>query len=586
MSTRSPLCVVVGHVDHGKSSILDKIRGTAIVQKEAGAITQAIGASIIPMGTIKNVCGDLLTKLNMNFSLPGLLFIDTPGHAAFTSLRKRGGNLADIAILVVDINEGFKPQTIEAIEILKSYKTPFIIAANKMDLISGWKKNSDTLVTNIAGQRDDVRNKLDAKLYELVGKFYEFGFESERFDRLEDFTKQLGIIPCSAKTGEGLPELLSILSAIAQKFLEKNLSFDENAPGKGTILEVKEEQGLGKTLDVIIYDGKIKKTDEIIIGTTDGVVKTKIRALLQPAPLSEMRDKKSKFIPVNEAIAATGVKISAPDIENVVSGMPLRVLRDLDEDELKEQIQSELDQIFIETEKDGIIIKADTLGGLEALINLLKDKNIKIKKADIGNISRHDMIDAESSFEKNPLNSVILGFNCTQNKDATDNPKVKVITNNVIYKVIEDFETWTLESKDNLDKLKLSMITPIAKILLMKNHTFRQSNPAIVGTDILAGKIKCGMHLMKNGEPVGKVKSMKDKNDNLNEAKAGLQLAVAYDGVSVGRQIQEGDVLYSKISEEEFRTLKENSEQLKDDEKNTLKEIAKIMREKNPVWGV
>lgn len=589
MSTRSPLCVVVGHVDHGKSSILDKIRGSAIVKSEAGAITQAIGASIIPIETIKNICGPLLEKLKLSFSLPGLLFIDTPGHAAFTSLRKRGGNLADIAILVVDINEGFKPQTIEAIEILRSFKTPFIVAANKVDMISGWKiKEGMSLIENIKSQREETRNKLDTKLYELVAKFYEMGFESERFDRLENFTKQLAIIPCSAKSGEGLPELLSILSGLAQKFLEKRLEFEEDLPGKGTILEVKEEEGLGKTLDIIIYDGSISKGDTIVIGTIKNPIVTKVRALLQPLPLSEMRDKKAKFLPVEKAVAATGVKISAPDIEDAVSGMPVRVARsEKDIEKIKEEIKEEVDSILIETEKDGIIIKADTLGGLEALTNLLKEKKIKIKKAAIGNISRHDISEAESGFEKTPTNSVILGFNIEINKEIECvSQKVKIITNKVIYKLIEDFENWLKDAEQNIEKMRLNALTRPAKIRLMPNHVFRQNNPAIVGTEIISGKIRTGMQLTKDGKQLTYIKSMKDGEDHLSEASSGKQLAVAYNNVTVGRQIFEGDILYSLISEEEFRKLKELKECLSKDETEILKEIAQIMRKENPLWGV
>lgn len=587
MSTRSPLCVVVGHVDHGKSSILDKIRGTAIVKSEAGAITQAIGASIIPIDTIKKMCGPLLEKLKLKFTLPGLLFIDTPGHAAFTSLRKRGGNLADIAILVVDVNEGFKPQTIEAIEILKSYKTPFIVAANKVDLVAGWKSKEGPLIDSINAQSFDVKQKLDAKLYELVGKFYELGFESERFDRLSDFSKQLAIIPCSAKTQEGLPELLSILSALAQKFLEKNLEMDENKPGKGTVLEVKEDVGLGKTIDVIIYDGTIKKGDTIVIGTLNTPIVTKVKALFEPDPLAEMRDKKAKFSNVDFAVAATGVKISAPELDNVVSGMPLRVLgKDDDVNAISNEIKSEVDEILIETEKEGIIIKADTLGGLEALTNLLKEKKIKIKKAAIGNISRHELFEAESSFEKDPLQSVILGFNVGLGKDILENPKVKIITNNVIYRLIEDFVNWQNESAKDVDKLKIGALIRPVKIKLMPNHVFRQNNPAIVGTDILVGKIKTGMPLMKNGKQITHIKSMKEDKDNVSEAKQGKQLAVAYDNITVGRQVFEGDVLYSAIPEDHFRKLKELKDLLTKDEIEVLKEIAVMMREENPVWGV
>ena len=209
-SLRSPICSVLGHVDHGKSSILDAIRESSIISKEAGGITQAIGASIVPLEVLKKKCGKLLDAMNLQVTIPGLLFIDTPGHAAFTSLRKRGGNLADIAVLVIDINEGVKAQTLECIDILKQYKTPFIVALNKIDLISGWKSSKSILLKNLQEQGENVRQIIETKLYEIVGKFSELGFEAERFDRIEDHTKQIAIVPTSAKTSEGIPELLMV----------------------------------------------------------------------------------------------------------------------------------------------------------------------------------------------------------------------------------------------------------------------------------------------------------------------------------------------------------------------------------------
>lgn len=588
MSVRSPIVVVVGHVDHGKSSILDSLRGTNIVQSEAGAITQAIGASMIPMNVIKQTCGKLLDSLKTEFTIPGLLFIDTPGHAAFTSLRKRGGNLADIAILVVDMNEGFKPQTIEAIEILKSYKTPFVIAANKVDLVAGWKSHPEmSLLQNISSQTTDVQQKFETKTYELIAKFYEKGFECERFDRLESFAKQLAIIPTSAKSKEGLPELMMVLTGLAQKFLEKSLEYDSEKPGKGTILEVKEEQGLGTTIDVILYDGTIRKNDTVVIGSVGAEpIVTKVRALLEPNPLAEMRDKKSKFKPVNVAVAATGIKISAPDLKDVVSGMPIIVCNDDTLEEVKEQIQNEVDEILIQTEKEGIIIKADALGGLEALNNLLTEKGIAIKKADIGNITKKDVAEAQSNYD-NPLNSVILGFNVEAGADVIIPEGVKIIHNNIIYKLLEDFEEWRENKQKELESSKLDEVIRPVKVQIMPNMVFRQSGPAICGTDVIAGVLKTGTPLMdSHGKKVGSVKSMKHDNENVNKISSGVQLPVGYDGLVIGKHADEGDYLYSFMSETAFRKLKDLSKFLDKKEIETLKEIAEIMREDNPVWGV
>ncbi|MBU0461132.1 MAG: translation initiation factor IF-2 [Nanoarchaeota archaeon] len=584
---RSPICSVLGHVDHGKSSILDAIRDSCIVAKEAGAITQAIGASIVPVEILKKKCGKLLEAMKITVTIPGLLFIDTPGHAAFTSLRKRGGNLADIAILVVDINEGFKPQTIEALEILKFYKTPFIVAANKIDLISGWQSKQVGIIQEINSQRPQTITAIETKLYELVGKLSEYGFNSERFDRVDDFTKEIGIIPVSAKTREGLPELMMMITGLAQKYLEQNLKVNIAGPAKGTILEVKEEKGLGVTMDVIIYDGIIKVNDQIVIGGVEAPIVTKVRALLEPMPLAEMRDVKSKFKPVKEAVAATGVKISAPDIENVVAGMPLRVATKDTLEQVKDEITEEIENVMIETDNDGIIIKADTIGSLEALTNLLQGKNIPIRKAMVGDISKKDVSDAQSNYEADPLTAVILGFNIKVSDEVKSlSPHVKILTNDVIYRLIEDFEKWQEGMKKALEASQLDVLTRPCKFKIMPNYVFRQSNPAIVGADILNGRLKTGAGVMKDGKTISTVKEIQAEKENLSVVEQGKQVAVALTNVTVGRQIHENDILYTYIPESDFKKLKELKEYLTRSEIEALKEIAEIMRKQNPVWGI
>ncbi|MBW3003389.1 translation initiation factor IF-2 [Candidatus Woesearchaeota archaeon] len=587
MKLRSPICTVVGHVDHGKSSILDNIRGTTIISSEAGAITQAIGASIVPLEIVRKICGPLLDALKMEFTIPGILFIDTPGHAAFTNLRKRGGNLADIAVLVVDINEGFKPQTIEAIEILKSYKTPFVVAANKIDLIPGWQTKQGNVLQTINSQSANVITAVETKLYELVGKIHELGFESERFDRVEDYTKQIAIVPCSAKTGSGIPELLMVITGLAQKYLEKCLKCNTEGPAEGIILEVKEEKGLGKTMDVIIFDGTLKVNDTIVIAGLEKPVTGKVRALFEPMPLSEMRDKKAKFKSVKEAVAATGVKISAPGTEEAVAGMPIKSVDKKDIEKVKEDIQKEVEEVTIETDRIGIIIKADTLGSLEALISLLKEKDIPIRKATIGSISKKDVRDAESNFEKDPMFSVILGFNIDIGADVTVSEDVKIITNDVIYRLIEDYEKWKDEQTKRLQEKELDKLVMPCKFKVMPGYVFRQNNPAVCGVDILAGKIRTGTPIMnKEGKEITSVKSIQHEKDSLSEVEAGKQVAFSMEHITIGRQVNEGDILYASIPEEDFRKLKELKKLLSKEQIELLKEIAEIKRRNQPVWGI
>jgi len=576
---RQPILAIMGHVDHGKTLLLDSIRGTAVAAKEAGGITQAIGASIIPMNTIRKVCGQLLEATKQTLTIPGLLFIDTPGHAAFVNLRKRGGNLADIAILVVDITEGLKPQTIESIEILKQYKTPFIIAANKIDLIDGWKPHKGTLLQQLQAQTEDVKRLLDTKLYDLVGQVYEQGIQSDRFDRVSDYTKQVAVIPVSAKTGDGIPELLMILTGLAQKFLENTLKTNVKGPAKGTILEVKEQKGLGTVLDVIIYDGTLNASDTILIGTLDEPIETRIKALLEPEPLAEMREKKSKFKPVKHATASTGVRIVAPGTDNAIAGMPVLVIQN-NKEALIEQIKSEVSEVT-EPDPEGVCVKADALGSLEALATLLREHDIPIRKASIGPISKKDINDAETA--KNPLHRAILGFNIPK----PDTPgEVKVIVNDVIYRLIEDYEKWKDTTQKQLELKHLTKLTKPCKIEVLKGYVFRQSNPAIAGVEIVAGTLQSNTPLMKDGKEITRVKGIQLEQENVDKAGRGKQVAVSMPAITIGRQVQEGDILYSAINEEEFKTYKEYKEHLSDEEKELLKEIAEIMREKNPVWGV
>jgi translation initiation factor 5B len=575
---RQPIIAIMGHVDHGKTLLLDTIRGTAVQAKEAGGITQAIGASIIPLNTVKKVCGDLLKSLNQTLTIPGLLFIDTPGHAAFTNLRKRGGNLADMAILVVDINDGVMPQTKESIEILKQYKTPFIIAANKIDVLKGWQKKKVPIIKSISEQSPDVQRMLDTKLYELVGQVYDLGLQADRFDRVSDYTKQAGIVPISAKTGEGIPELLMILTGLAQKYLEENLKTDVKGAAKGTILEVKEQRGLGTVLDVIIYDGTLKTGDTIIIGTLQEPIVAKVKALLEPEPLAEMREKRSKFKPVKQVTASTGVRLVAPGTEEAIAGMPL-IKVEGNEEELKEQLKREVEEVTA-TDPEGIVVKADSLGSLEALITLLREHGVEIRKASIGPITKKDISDVETT--KDPLQKVILGFNIPK----PDKADIKIITNDVIYRLIEEHDKWKEAEQKRIELTNLAQLTKPCKIQLLKGYVFRQSNPAIAGVEVLAGTLKSNTPLMKNGRELTRTKGIQLDQENVNKAEKGKKVAASMPNVIIGRQLQEGDILYSFITEDEFRKYKEYKRHLSDEEKKLLKEIADIMRADNPVWGV
>ncbi len=576
-SIRSPVVVMVGHVDHGKSSILDKIRGTAIVKTEAGGITQAISSTLVPLDTVKKITGRLLSSLKIDIKLPGLLFLDTPGHAAFNNLRKRGGNLADIAVLVIDINEGIKEQTIEAINILRNYKTPFLIAANKIDLIPGYRHHSANLIDNIGKQSEHTKKELDSRIYTLVGKLYNLGFESERFDRVQDYRKQVAIVPISAKIADGIPELLMVITGLAQRYLEESLRINVSGPGKGVILEIKEEKGLGKTLDVILYDGKIKVDDTIVIGGIDKPIVTKVKALFMPEPLADL--KKAKFKPVNECHAAIGVKISAVELEDVVAGMPLMVaIKDVEI--AKELMQQEVEEVLIDVDGYGVVVKADSLGSLEALIGLLRNKGITVKSGGIGDITKKDIMDATA--EKNPLHRVILAFNVK----AIHNDNIKIISNNVIYRIIEGLDKWQEEEKHKIEAKELEGVTRPGKFTILHGHIFRQSNPAVVGVEVNEGILARADVINSNNDKVGNIKEIQRDGKTIQHAKRGDKIALSITGAVVGRHIDEGSVLYTDITEEGCRKLRKLKKYLSNSEISALKEIIAIKRKQNPIWGI
>ena len=576
---RQPIVTVLGHVDHGKTHFLDKIRGTTVAEKEAGAITQHIGATIMPIEIIKRIAGDLMLKYGFNVDLPGLLFIDTPGHAAFTSLRERGGSIADLAVLIVDLTQGVQEQTVEAINILREFKTPFIVGANKIDLIFGWDSKPGEFSKNLKEHSEKGKSALDEKVYILVGKLHELGFQSERFDRCTDFTKQVPIVPMSAKTGEGMPEMLMLLAGLSQRFLRNSLSIDENEPGRGTILEVKEEKGLGKTIDVILYSGMLSVNDKIALGGKYGVVETKIRALLMPKPLHEIRTNGlDKFLNVKTVHAAVGVKIAAPNLNDALAGSPVLAVKNGNEASL---IAKEIAAVKSETNAVGPILKADTLGALEALIVLLKkETGLAPKKADVGDVTRKDVVEAAAVKECDPLKAIVLAFNVRIEDTAVQESEktgVMLFQGNVIYKIIEEYNEWAKGQTQKSRNDKLCKVCLPVKIQFMRGFIFRHSKPAIIGVKVLEGKLRPGAKLInKSGVAVGKVDAMQIQGKSIEQGCKGQEIAVSVDSGVVGRNLNENDILYGVIPRQHFQQLLELHDCFNSDELELIEEIKKL----------
>jgi len=556
---RQPIVVILGHVDHGKTTLLDNIRGTKVASREAGGITQHIGATEIPLDVIKKVCGDLIK--NLNLTIPGLLFIDTPGHEAFTTLRSRGGSLADIAVLIVDINEGLQTQTIESINILKQCKTPFIIVLNKIDRIRGWKEVDDRSFKRcLASQPESFQRELEDRIWDFVGKFYEHGFEALRYDQITDFTKNVAIVPASAKKGVGTAEILMLLAGLSQRFLGKRLDIDIGGQAKGTVLEVKEAIGFGTTLDAIICEGTLKSGDIIVLGGGHGIIQTKVRALLKPRPLDEIRDPRFKFEIVQSVGSAAGIKIAAPGLDDALSGSPLLVARG-DIEDASQQILDEIGKFRISCDASGVIVKADTLGSLEAIVGALKRENISIRAADIGDVGKKDIVEAISVAERDPMEAAILAFNVSvsdQLKAAAKQANIPILSSNIIYKLLEEYQELVENMKrESEERRKMGVIMP-GKIQLMPGYVFRKTKPAIVGVEVLGGAIRPKLDIInEKGVKIGTLKAIKEKNEFLDIAKKGDQVAVSIFGPTVGRQIQEGEILYIDMPKSNIDKLKE-----------------------------
>jgi translation initiation factor 5B len=551
--------------------LLDCIRGTAVTKLEPGELTQHIGASFITKKVIEDLSKDLLKKMKISIEIPGLLFIDTPGHAAFISMREKGCNVADLAILVVDVNEGFQEQTYESLKILKEYKVPFIVAATKIDKITGWRDQKTTsFLESISKQSEDVVEELDKKIYMIVSSLAEYNFDSERFDRVTDFTKQIAIVPVSSITKEGIAELLAILAGLAQKFLKDRIKCSGKT--KGIILEVKEVKGLGLTLDIILYDGKLSREDYLIIGGKEPIV-TKVKALLLPRPLQEIRVEK-KFINVDEVNAAAGVKVVAQNLEKAIAGMPIRATKD--EKEIPKLVEEVKIEKYVEFEKDpnGVIIKADTVGSLEAMVKLLKEANIPIRKADIGSINREDFIEGELIQDK--YRKVILAFNIKVDEETINEARnfgLKIFSSNVIYRIIDEYKKWMEEEKRKEIETKLEILPRPVKIRVIPGAVFRNSKPAIFGVDVVEGTLKPGITLKREGKIVGKVKEIQSEGRTIQKAIKGERVAISIEEAVVGRNVFENDVLISELSREEVEKLKEVIDYLREDEKKLLMEI-------------
>jgi translation initiation factor 5B len=586
---RTPIVAVLGHVDHGKTTLLDTIRGSAVAEAESGAITQHIGATAVPLEVISSIAGKLVDP--DDFDLPGLLFIDTPGHHSFSTLRSRGGALADIAILVVDVNDGFQPQTEEALNILQRTQTPFVVAANKVDTIPGWNPQPDSPIQqSMDAQSDRARGDLDEALYDLIGQMNDAGFTSDFYWRVQNFQKNVGIVPLSAETGEGVPDLLTVMMGLSQRYMKDEMAIDADGPGAGTVLEVTDEKGFGTTLDVVLYDGTIAEDDRIVVGGFEEPIVTTVRALLSPRSLAEIRTE-SRFEQVDDVSAAAGIKIAAPDLATAMAGAPVRVVGDRPVDDVVAEVQAELAELAVTTEEDGLVVKADTLGSLEAMADALEEAEVPVVRAEVGDVAARDVAVADTAEE--PEHRTILAFNVDVLPDAHEAAEaadVRIFEHDVIYRLVEEYEELVAEIEEAQQAQVLENIVRPARFQVLPDHTFRQNDPAVVGCEIVSGTLKnnTNVALFEGAEPdrVGQVQGLQDQGEDVDEARAGDRVSVAIDGPTIGRQVKEGDELWVDLPEKHAKILEQElNDELPPDERDALQQFLEKRRRNDPFWG-
>ena len=582
---RQPIVSLLGHVDHGKTTLLDRITGAARAAHEAGGITQHIGAFEVPRQTLLRLSHGLLPPEQV--AIPGFLMIDTPGHRSFETMRRRGGALADLAILVIDVNEGVMPQTRESVQILRREKTPFAVALTKMDLVSGWREPvaHASLKTQLQRCGTEYEHALDSHLYSVVAELLELGFSSERYDRVSDFTRNVGIVPISAKSGVGVAELVALVVGLSQRFLEKELALVD-AVGEGTVLERSDQRGLGPVASVIIYRGRLTVGDEIVITGTSGPFSSRIRGLYRPPPATTRREAASKKLQsAAEVSAAAGVFLAAPDVDKALPGGLIKVVRNPEE---RATVLAELAreaQPVADLAESGIALAADTLGGLEALAFECREASLPVHVAEVGPVNRPMVL--RMADVQNPTHRAVLAFNVPVLPDAVPESlrdQVRVFSGEVMYQLLEAYGKWSEERQRTLNVEQRQEIVHPAKLQVLPGFVFRRSKPAVVGIRVLSGQLRPGVRLMSTrGEEVGLLRSLQRENESVKEAEEGAELAASIEGATVGRTLLEGDVLYVTIPESSARALRDRP--LSDPERAVLEEVLKIRRASQPFWG-
>ncbi|MBE5730085.1 translation initiation factor IF-2 [Candidatus Parvarchaeota archaeon] len=569
---KSPIIAFLGHVDAGKTSIMDCIRDTYFAYKEIGGLTQTIGITEVPTSRIEELSKELLEKFKVKVNVESLIFIDSPGHEAFVTLRERGASIADFAILTVDSKEGIQKQTIESINILKAYKTPFLVALTKIDMIDGYIPKKDmSFLDFINSQNPKYTQNLEERLYSLVSDLSNYGFSSERYDRVKDFTKEVAIVPVSSVNNIGVNDLLVLIIGISQRYLPS----EPTERADVAIVEEKAIKGLGKVYDAIVYSGKINVGDRVLMETLDGVKETKIKGIMKLKPLEESRENFGRYESVGSIDAVKPIRLILQNPEALI-GTSISVFKDETEKENIEHTMKSSIQNYNDEKSGGVIVCADSIGSLDAMKKLSESEGIQVGLAKIGSPTKRDLDLAKVG------NRAIMCFNVKIDREVTelaDAEKVVLIQGKAIYSIIDQYKTLLSQQKGRELQDKLSKIILPAKFRVIEKSVFRRSNPCVFGAEILLGEIRSGYRVIKSdGKVLGRIMDIQNENKKLENAKAGDKIAVSIDDAVFGRNLYENDLLYTDIGQNDLINFEDVKDSLPEDYSLALNEIRKIKR--------
>ncbi|KAM4560302.1 eukaryotic translation initiation factor 5B isoform 1-T1 [Odontesthes bonariensis] len=566
---RSPVVCVLGHVDTGKTKILDKLRHTHVQDGEAGGITQQIGATNVPKETIEEQ-----TKMVKNFDkeivkIPGMLIIDTPGHESFSNLRNRGSSLCDIAILVVDIMHGLEPQTLESINLLKEKKCPFIVALNKIDRLYDWKKSPDTdVVATLKKQKKNTKDEFDERAKAIIVEFAQQGLNAALFFENKDPRTFVSLVPTSAHSGDGMGNLIALLVELTQTMLARRLAHCDEL--RAQVMEVKALPGMGTTIDVILINGRLREGETIIVAGVEGPIVTQIRGLLLPPPLKELRVK-SQYEKHKEVSTAQGVKILGKDLEKALAGLPLLVAHKDDEvPVLRDELVRELKQTLssIKLEEKGVYVQASTLGSLEALLEFLRTSKVPYAGINIGPVHKKDVMKASAMLEHDVQYAVILAFDVKverESQEMADSLGVRIFWAEIIYHLFDAFTKYREDyKKAKQDEFKNIAVFP-AKLRVLPQFIFNSRDPIVMGVTVEAGVLKQGTPLCvpsKGFVDIGIVTSIEVNHKSVDTAKKGQEICIKIEPIPgespkmYGRHFEATDIIVTKITRASIDALK------------------------------